>query len=83
MAAQTHGTCTRRFPSCECPLLLPSQGDYTAAAGPTGFWPDFLLLTFAHLRAAYPSLELRRIWNQTSDGVMDGLLRGESDLTEP
>ena len=59
------------------------QGRYTDAAGPpySGFWPEYLQLILEEFVKAYPGIALERVWNSSSDGVMESVLSGAADLT--
>eukprot|EP00325_Prymnesiales_sp_UTEX-LB-985_P009950 CAMPEP_0174702498 /NCGR_PEP_ID=MMETSP1094-20130205/6762_1 /TAXON_ID=156173 /ORGANISM="Chrysochromulina brevifilum, Strain UTEX LB 985" /LENGTH=354 /DNA_ID=CAMNT_0015900277 /DNA_START=62 /DNA_END=1126 /DNA_ORIENTATION=+ len=64
------------------------QGTYADANGavndsPTGLWPEYLDAILAQFVANYPDITMVRVWNSTSNGVMDDVLSGRAHMTEP
>ena len=58
------------------------QGRYTQDPI-TGFWPEYLEAILSKFGEAYPGIALERVWNSSSDGVMESVLSGATDVTEP
>jgi len=57
------------------------QGNYLEA-DPPGFWPEYMNAILARFTQAYPGVSIARVFNGTSDGVMDDLKEGRTDVTE-
>lgn len=58
-----------------------SDGNYLVDP-PVGFWPDVYDLIEAEFVQAY-NITFERVWNFTSRGVMDDVMDGSADTTEP
>jgi len=60
-----------------------ADADGNAVADPEGFWPDYMNAIFDQFVLAYPGVSMSRVWNGTSNGVMDDVVAGRAHLTEP
>jgi hypothetical protein len=64
------------------------QGSYADSNGvvnpnPTGLWPEYMDAILAQFVTAYPGVSMARVWNRTSNGVMDHVVDGRAHMTEP
>ena len=77
------------LPPTSCHLhtsTYPLTAHYSLlTAGPlhTSIPPRTLLITTHCSPQVYPGLGMERVWNTSSDGVMESVLTGAADLTEP
>jgi len=59
------------------------QGNYLIS-DPTGLWPDYVNKIFDKFNTAYGgNIQLNRVFNESSASVMQYVLDGTADLTEP
>lgn len=59
------------------------QGNYLLE-DPPGFWPDYLNAIMSYFTAEYgDAIQVKRVWNSSSNGVMDSVLGGNAHMTEP